>query len=145
MLCLAAVAPVLALAACGGGGGSTPTRAEYASRLSRLCLVAADQLRELHLDNTVAAWRTDGHRVVAIEQSFNRKLAALEPPDSIANAVAAYTKANAKSFRDTKAAVAAARARDASTLRAALRRANADDHATASPAKAIGARGCYIG
>ena len=130
------------MAACGGSGTATLTKQQYASKLSRLCLLAADQLRELHLDNTVPAWRADGHRIVAIEQSFNRKLAALKPPHSIQ---AAYTKANEGDFRDTEAAVAAAKAGDANGLRAAVRRANRDNLATAAPAREIGAAGCYIG
>jgi hypothetical protein len=136
---------VLALAACGGGGAPTLTKAEYASKLSRLCLVAADQLRELHLDISVAAWKADGPRVVAIEQSFNHKLAALKAPDSIKTAVTAYTKANDKGFRDTEDAVAAAKAGDANKFHAELTQANKDNLATGAPAKAIGAQGCYIG
>jgi hypothetical protein len=141
----AACALLLALAACGGGGTPTLTQREYAARLSRLCLVSADRLRELHLDTKVTAWRANGRLVLATERSFNRRLAALEPPAAIQSAVAAYTNANDRSFRDTEAAVAAARAGNASKLRAGLRRAGKDDLATGTPAKTIGASGCYIG
>jgi hypothetical protein len=74
------------------------TKEQYASKLSHLCLVAADQLRELHVDNGVAAWQADGPRILAIERRFNRKLAALKPPESIQAAVAAYTSANDRGF-----------------------------------------------
>jgi hypothetical protein len=136
---------MLALAACGGGGASTLTKAEYASKLSRLCLVAADQLRELHMDTSVAAWQADGPQVLAIEQSFNRKLAALKPTGSIKTAVAALRNANDKTVEHTQDAVAAAKAGDATKFHAALAQANKDDLATTTPVKAIGAQGCYIG
>jgi hypothetical protein len=136
---------VLTLAACGGGSSAAPTKQAYESALSRLCLVAADQLRELHLDTTVAAWRADGGKVVAIERNFNHKLAALKVPESIRAAVVAYTQANELTFRDAEAAVAAAKEGDAPRLRAALKRADGDGLATGAPAKAIGATGCYIG
>jgi predicted secreted protein len=140
----AACALVLALAACGGGGSSTLSKQQYASKLSRLCLVAADRLRELHPDETVPAWRADGQRVVAIERSFNHKRAALKPPGSIQTAVAGYAKANDRGLRDTESAVAAAKAGDQKKLRAALSRAAADDAATVPPAKKIGASGYDI-
>jgi len=142
---VAACLSALAVAGCGGGGAPTLTKAEYASKLSRLCLVAADQLRELHIDTSLAAWQVDGPRVVAIERSFNRKLAALKPPDSIKSAVAALTTANDKNLQATQDAVAAAKAGDAAKLHAALKQANKDDLATGAPVKAIGATGCYIG
>jgi hypothetical protein len=142
---LAACALVLGLAACGGSGSSTLTKEQYASKLSRLCLVAADQLRELHVDNGVGAWRADGPRIVAIERRFNRKLAALNPPDSIRTEVADYTSANEQGFRDIEAAVAAASAGDVRKLHADLSRADTDNLATGPPAKKIGAAGCFIG
>ena len=140
---VAASALVLMLAACGGSGSTALTKKQYASKLSRLCLLAADQLRELHVDNGVAAWRADGPRIVAIERRFNRKLAAFKPPESIHGAVAAYRRANDRGLSDTVVAVAAAKAGDTKGLRAALRRANKDNAATAPPAKTIGAAGCY--
>lgn len=136
---------MLGLAACGGSGSSTLTREQYASRLSRLCLGAADQLRELHVDNGVAAWRADGSRIVRFERRFNRKLAALKPPESIRTAVADYTSAYEQGFRDTEAAVAAAKTGDANKLHADLSRADKDNLATGPPAKKIGAAGCFTG
>ncbi len=135
---------MLALVACGGSGSATPNKEQYDAKLSRLCLVAADQLRELHVDNGVAAWRADGPRIVAIERRFNRKLAALKPPESIGAVVAAYTSANDRGFRATQDAVNAAKAGDAKRLQAALKQANKDNLATRPPAKKIGAAGCYI-
>lgn len=142
---VAACALVLGLAACGGGARATLTKEQYASKLSRLCLVSADQFRELHVDNGVAAWRADGSRIVAIERRFNRKVAALRPPQSIQTAVADYASANERGFRDTQAAVAAAKVGDPNSLHAALRRVDKDNLATGSPAKRIGAAGCFIG
>jgi hypothetical protein len=142
---LTACALVLGLVACGGNGSSTLTKEQYASRLSRLCLVASDQLRELHVDNGVAAWRADGPRIVAIERRFNRRLAALKPPDSIRAAVADYTSANEHGFREAEAAVAAAKTGDVKQLQADLSRADKDNLATGPPAKKIGAAGCFIG
>ena len=134
---------VLALAAC-GGGGATLTKAEYDAKLSHLCLLAADQFRELHLDITVASWKHDAPEIIRIDQNFANKLAALKPPNSIAAAVADYRKASDKSFQDDKNAVAAAKAGDAAKLRAAITQGNKDNNATFPSAKAIGARGCYF-
>lgn len=135
---------VLALAACGGSGAATLTKAEYDAKLSHLCLLAADQFRELHLDNTVASWKHDGPQVIRIDQNFTHKLAALKPPSSIASAVADYRTASAKSSKDDRNAVAAAKAGDATKLRAAITRGNKDNNATMASAKAIGATGCYV-
>lgn len=136
---------VLALAACGGSGGDTLTKAQYDARLSRLCLVAADQLRELHLDTTVAAWKHDAAQITRIERSFQTKLAALKPPGSIESTVAAYTKANNKATQETLAAVEAAKAGDAARLHAQIALSNRDSLATWASARKIGATGCYIG
>jgi hypothetical protein len=141
---VAVCALTLALAACGGGGTATLSKEQYASKLSRLCLVAADQLREMHVDNGVAAWRADGPRILAIERRFNRKLAALKPPESIQAAVAAYTSANDRGFRATQVAVGAAKPGAAKKLQAALQQANEADLATGPAAKKIGAAGCYV-
>ena len=140
----AVCALVLALTACGGSGTATLSKEQYASKLSRLCLVAADQLREMHVDNGVAAWRADGPRILAIERRFNRKLAALKPPESIQAAVATYPSANDRGFRATRVAVGAAKAGDPKKLQAALKHSNEDDLATAPAAKKIGAAGCYV-
>jgi hypothetical protein len=137
---------LLALTACGssGSGSATLTKAEYDAKLSHLCLLAADQFRELHLDNTLASWKHDAPEVLRIDRNFAHKLAALKPPSSIATAVAAYRKANAKTSQDDIDAVAAARAGDAAKLRAAIARTNKDSTDTFASAKAIGARGCYL-
>ena len=145
---LAICASVLTLAACGGGKSGlsgTLTKAQYDGKLSHLCLLASDQYRELHLDNTVAAWKHDAAQITRIERSFRTKLAALEPPRAIASDVAAYLRTNDKATRDTLAAVAAAKAGDAAKLHAEIKRSNKDSLATWPSAKLIGATGCYIG
>ncbi|HLX21489.1 MAG TPA: hypothetical protein VKR23_15195 [Gaiellaceae bacterium] len=142
---LAVCAPVLVLAACGSSSAATLTKAQYDSRVNRLCLVSADQIRELHIDNTVADWRSRlGASVVKIDKRFTSKLAGWSPPASIASPAAAYAKANAKVTQDDRNSVAAAKANDGARLRAALNQANKDALATSLSAKAIGATGCYI-
>jgi hypothetical protein len=142
-LCVA----VLALAACGGSGsGGTLTKARYDAKLSHLCLVAADQVRELHMDNSAAAWRHDGARLVAIDRRFKNALAALKPPPSIASAVASYTEANDRAFQDATDALSVAEGKmSGTTLRATTDQMNIDYLATSGPAREIGATGCYIG
>ena len=137
---------VLALTACGGGSGgaATLTKAEYDAKLSHLCLVAADQFRELHLDNTLASWRHEAPDVIRIDQNFAHKLAALKPPKTIAAAAAGYRRASSKASQDDRNAVAAADAGNAANLLAAIKQANKDNTATFPAAKAIGARGCYL-
>jgi len=142
------LAAALAVAGCGGGGGGggkTLTKEQYASALSKLCLNGSDQIRELHLDNTVAAWKADGHRILEIEQNFKDKLAALKAPDEIKTAAREYADANDKVFQDVKDAVSAAKTGDQAKLRAALAKANTENAATTQPAKEIGAKSCYIG
>ena len=133
---------VLALAACGGGGGLT--KAQYDAKVSGLCLLAADQLRELHRDNSAGAWRHYGPTVVHIEKHFDKSLAALKAPGDIAADARAFLTANEKLAADDMAAVAAANAGDGAKLRAAVIRSNKDGAATFPAAKAIGATGCYI-
>ena len=135
---------VSALAACGGGGGGL-TKARYDAKVSRLCLLASDQLRELHMDNSVGAWQHSGPSVVHIAEHFDKSLAALKAPGDIAADAAAYLKANEKLAADYKTAVAAANAGDSAKLRAAGNQSNKDGAATFPSAKAIGATGCYIG
>ena len=142
---LAICAAVLGLAACGGSSASTLTKAQFDAKLSHLCLVADDQFRELHVDDTVASFAHDGPQILRINASFAAKLRALKPPESIKSAVAAYTAAEAKAAQDDKDAVAAAKAGDAAKLHAAIVRANHDGLATWPFAKQIGAKGCYIG
>ena len=142
---VAVCALVLALAACGGSSSATLSKEQYDSKMSRLCLVAADQIREVHYLTSVAALRAEGSRVVAIERRFNHKLASLKPPDSIRAAAAAYLRADERKVRDFEAAVAAAKARDRGKLQEALGQAITDTRATGPLAKKIGAAGCYIG
>jgi hypothetical protein len=137
---------VLALAGCGSGHSSagTLTKAQYDTRVSRLCALAADQFRELHLDNTLGTWKHNGSDAVRIQQHFNSALARLKPPPSIAKDAEAFVQAYEKVAKDANDAVAAAKAGDRGKLLAALAAGNNDDLATYSPAKAIGATGCYI-
>lgn len=121
------------------------TKAQYDAKVNRLCLLAADQMRELHMDNSVAAWRHFGPAVVRIAEHFDASLAALKPPGDIATDAASFLKANEKATADYKAALAAAMAGDKAKLRAAGNRSNTDGTATFPSAKAIGATGCYIG
>ena len=134
---------VLALAACGGSSGLT--KAQYDAKVSKLCLLAADQLRELHMDNSVAAWRHSGASVVRISEHFDTSLGTLKAPGDIAADAADFLEANEKLASDYKAAVAAANAGDRGKLLAAGNQSNKDGAATFAPAKAIGATGCYIG
>lgn len=147
LLVLAACALVLVLAGCGSGAssaGGTLTKAQYGAKVSRLCAAAADQFRELHLDNTVGSWKHNAADAVRIQQHFNNALAALRPPSSIAKDARAFVQAYEKVAQDTNDAVAAAKAGDRAKLLAALAAGNNDDLATYAPAKAIGATGCYI-
>jgi hypothetical protein len=135
---------VLALAACGGGGAGGLTKAQYDAKVSHLCLLAADQMRELHMDNSVPAWQHSGQSVVRVAEQFDKSLAALKAPSDIAADAAAYLKANEKLASDYKAAVIAANADDRAGLLAAGNRSTKDGAATFPAAKAIGATGCYI-
>lgn len=139
---LAACLPALALTACGAGG--TLTKAQYDAKVNRLCLVASDQFRELRLDNTVAGWKHDASNIVEIEQHFDNALAALKPPSSIAPAATAFLRAYEKLAQDAKDAVAAAKAGDRAKWRAAIAAGDNADRATYPPAKAMGAKGCYV-
>jgi hypothetical protein len=137
---------VLVLAACGGGTGVL-TKAQYDAKLSHLCLVAADQVRELHMDGSAASWRHDGPRRVEIDTTFGAALAALKPPSSIAKAVAAYAAASARELADDEHALAFVEGRlhESTTLHALNDQANVDSLATGRAARQIGATGCYIG
>jgi hypothetical protein len=141
---LSLVPLLLALAAC-GGGGTTLAKKQYDTKVSRLCLLAADQMREIHMDASVSAWQHSGATVVRIAQQFATALAKLHAPDDIAADATAYLKADKKLVADYKAAVAAANAGDRATLRAAGEQSTKDGGATFPLAKAIGATGCYIG
>jgi hypothetical protein len=108
---------VLALAACGGASGLT--KAQYDAKVSHLCLVAASQVGDLHMDNSIGAWRHSGADVVRIAQHFDNSVAALKAPGAISSVAA-------------------------STLHQIAVRAGKDGAATFPAAKAIGATGCYI-
>jgi len=133
----------LVLAGCGGSG--TLTKAQYDTKVGHLCLVAADGIRELHMDNSLGAWQHSGDAVVRIAKQFDDRLAALKAPSAIASGAADFLKANQKLAADYEDAVKAAKAGDSAMLQKIAVRANTDGTATFAPAKAIGATGCYIG
>ena len=132
LVLLAVCALVLALAACGGSSAKL-TQAQYDAKVSRLCLLAADQFREMHLLNTVGDW-----------QHFDKALAALKPPSSIARDAAAFLGANKDALADDRFAIAAARAGDNAGLHHAIRADHGDHGAAYHSAEKIGATGCYI-
>ena len=134
---------VLALAACGGSSGLT--KAQYDAKVSRLCLVAADQYRELHLTYSIGDYRHNGAAIVHIGEHFDKALAALKPPSSIASEAAAFLARSTSSAADVKSAVAAAQARNVTTFLLAIHQASRDGSAASQSAKAMGATGCYIG
>ena len=142
---LAFLLPMLMLALTACGSTSALTKAQYAAKVSRLCVVAADQIRELHIDNSVSTWRHDGARVVQIAQHLVDSPGALRAPAEIADAAAAYLDVNEKALADGKAALEAAKAGDRVSLSAALLQASTDGRAGWPSAKAIGATGCYPG
>ena len=141
-LALPVFACVLALAACGGSSGLT--KEQYDAKVSHLCLLAADQFREMHLMNTTDDWRYYAPRIVHVRVHFAKALAALKPPSAIAPDAAGYLRANRKALADDKRAIAAARAGDTVGFVRALRAEHRDDRTANRTAKAVGATGCYI-
>jgi hypothetical protein len=137
------LSPALILAAC-GGGSSGLTKAQYDAKVSRLCLVAADGFREMHVANTIGDYRHNAAAIVHIGKHFDEALAALKAPSSIAPAAAGFLGANTKVSTDEENAVAAARAGNAAAFLPALAQASRDSSAATRSAKAIGATGCYI-
>lgn len=133
----------LALAACGGSSGLT--KAQYDAKVSRLCLVAADQFRELHMDYTVGSWRHSGPEAVRIARHFDRAVAALKAPSSIASEAAAYLRANQTLVVDYQGGVTAAKTGNLATVLEIDHQISRDGAATAEAAQKIGATGCYIG
>ena len=133
---------LLGLAACGSSG---LTKAQYDAKVSHLCLIASDQVRELHMDNSVAAWRHDGASLIHIGKHFDSTLATWKAPAEVAAQAAGFLTANEKELATVKVAVAAARADYGGLLRAAIKQVNKANLATARWAKTIGATGCYIG
>jgi hypothetical protein len=133
---------VLLLAACGGSGGLT--KAQYDARVSRLCLVAADGFREMHLTDTIGDYKHNAGSIVRIGEHFDKALAALKPPSSIAPEASAFLAASTRAATAEKNAVAAARDGNVATFLPALAQASRDSAAMSASAKAIGATGCYI-
>ncbi len=141
-LLLPLAAAVLALVAC-GGGSRTLTKAQYDAKVSRLCLVSADAIRELHFANMIVAYRQYAN-ILHIGVHFDRSLASLMPPASIAREAAVFLVANKKVLADDRAAFTAAKAGDRPKFFFLISKASSDNLATYPPAKAIGATGCYI-
>jgi hypothetical protein len=141
-----AVTALLALAACGSAksSGGTMTKAEYDAKLNRMCLLAADQFRELHMDNSLGDWKAFGPELAAIDRHFTNNLHPEKAPAPIASAARSYVKAHEKVVQADEAAIVAAKAGDRTKLHAAVERVNEDNLATYPPAKAIGATGCYF-
>jgi hypothetical protein len=141
---LAVCALVLALAACGGGGSDKLTKAGYDAKVSKLCLLAADQFREMHLTNTIADWQHYAAKIVHVRVHFDNALAALKPPSSIKSDAANYLGASKNILEDDRYAIAGARAGDMAGLFGGLREDHTDNRAADRFARAIGATGCYI-
>ena len=139
LLLLPLVAVVLALAAC-GGGSATLTKAQYAAKVSHLCLLTADEVREIHPEVGDIGDLTS---IVHIDKEFLKQLAALQPPASIAAAAAGYAREMAKAAQDNKNAMVATKAGDRFKLYAAMAQRNHDGAAAWPYAKTMGATGCY--
>jgi hypothetical protein len=133
---------VLALAACGGSGGLT--KAQYDAKVSHLCLLAADHFRELHMDYSVLSWRHSGADAVRITQHFDRAVAALKAPSSIAADATAFLSANKKVAADYRDGATAASGGNPATIMLITRRLSLDGAATSRGAKKIRAAGCYL-
>jgi hypothetical protein len=138
---LAVVALVLALAAC-GAGTSRLTKAQYRTRVSQLCLLAADQFREMHLVNTIGDWRYNATKIVHMRVRFNKALAALKPPLAIASKAAAVLGASKNALADDRRVIAAARAGDDAGFGHALGAQKSDQLFALRSEMAIGATGC---
>lgn len=142
-LIVAAVVPVLALAACGGGHHRL-TAAEYDAAVNRLCLRAADQFREMHLLNTMDDWQRNAARIVRIRVRFSKEFAALKPPAFLKTNAAAFLGANENALADDRIAIAAAQAGDYEGFLHGIRAEHSDNRSGHRSAQAIGASGCYI-
>jgi hypothetical protein len=140
----AVVALAGVVAGCGGGKKAAGlTKQAYAAAQSKICLLASDQLRELHLEATVSAYKARGDNVLKIEEAAIKKIDALVPPAEIKAAAKLYSDANHVVLADVKAAVSAAKAGDRTKFQQAFAKSNTDNSATYAPAKEIGARSCY--
>jgi hypothetical protein len=145
LLLLSLLSIVLALAGCGGSGSGRLTKAEYDAKVSHLCLLAADQFREMHLLNTMGDWQRNAAKIVRIRVHFGKALVALKAPPSISKTDAAgFLGANTNGLADDRLAIAAAGAGDYSGFLHALRAEHGDNRFGHRAAEAIGATGCYI-
>jgi len=137
---------VFALAACGGGTSSAGklTKAQYDKKLSHMCLLAADQIRELHMDNSIGDWKAFGPDLTAIARRFTNHLDPERAPATIAAAAREYEKANERVVQVERAVTTAATAGDRAKFRAMVKQVNGVNLATFPGANAIGATGCYI-
>jgi hypothetical protein len=144
LVALPVCALVLALAACGGGGTHRLTKEEYDAKVSHLCLLAADQFREMHLENTLADWQYNANRIVRIRIRFDNALAALKAPPSIKTDAAEFLASNKNALDDDRHVIGAARGGDRLEFLHALRSEHGDYRFAYHTAEAIGATGCYI-
>jgi hypothetical protein len=112
------------LAACGGASGLT--RAQYAAKLNHLCRAQADAVGGMHLTIAMADWQRDGAKIMNVGAHFNKAVSALKPPASLTGVARAYLGELQKVLADDRAAVAAAKARDANKFDSALRKASGD-------------------
>jgi hypothetical protein len=144
---LVACVPALALAGCGSGSSSagTLTKAQYDAKLNRMCFLAADKVRELHMDNSLGDWKAFGPELAAIDHHFANRLHPEEAPAAIASAAQAFARAQEKVVRSDEAAITAANAGDRAKLRLAIARVTEADRATSQPAQQVGATDCYFG
>jgi hypothetical protein len=132
----------VALAGCGGSGGLT--KEQYAAKVSRLCVLAADQVRELHMGNSVSAWKSYGPQVVHIARHFDNALAALKAPSDIATDAAAYLKASENVLAADEAILETAQIGDPGPLQVALTVGDKYSRTSSLRAKKLGATGCYV-
>ena len=139
---LAVLALALAVAGCGGGGKHGLTKEEYNAKVNHLCLLAADQFREMHLLNTMDDWQRNATEIVRIRMHFNKALAAVKPPPAIKTDAESLLVANKNAVDDDRYAIAAAQAGDRLSFFHALRADSRDQRAAHRAAVLIGAEGC---
>src|SRR5262245_42220897 len=139
---LAVLALVLALAACGGGGPNRLPKEEYAAKVSKLCLRAAKQFREMHLVNTMEGWQQNANEMVRIRMRFNKGLGALKVPISIKTDAADLLVSYQSLLDSDEFVFAAARAGDRLGFFHALRAQRRDERGAHRAAQEMGAKGC---
>ena len=110
--------------------------------LNRICLVASDQFRELHLENTVGDWKARGDHIVKITEGATKKFKALTPPDELKDAAKQYNDAEDRFTAEIKNAVNAANAGDAAKFHAALSKSDKANTDSNVAAQKIGAADC---